>query len=301
MRKLMSNWWSAPGAGWILCNEILPKSRFLCALTHSPSPIGKMRDCWLSSSVLKLAVLLTGMTVLRFTMVLIIPSRMSIPKESGATSNTAKFFKDSDWSHSRMAAWRAAPQATASSRFMDSLIFISGRKWWIICLILGIRVDPPIKMSSSISDSSNPASKIAFLMSSKVEKNKSSLSFSKRDRLIDDLKSMSFLRESISMGASIEVERSILASSQAILRRPRTLLFFDLDRSFLCFFRNSLMKWFTIRLSKSAPPRWVSPLVDLTVNDPFSTWITETSQEPPPRSKMMMILLVSFYKKISIL
>merc|ERR1719412_1064965 len=46
------------------------------------------------------------------------------------------------------------------------------------------------------------------------------------------------------------------------------------------------MKWSTILLSKSSPPRWVSPAVDLTSKMPSSMVRIETSKVPPPRSKI---------------
>ena len=41
-----------------------------------------------------------------------------------------------------------------------------------------------------------------------------------------------------------------------------------------------------MRLSKSSPPRWVSPAVAFTSKMPSSIVSSETSKVPPPRSKM---------------
>ena len=45
----------------------------------------------------------------------------------------------------------------------------------------------------------------------------------------------------------------------------------------------------TRRLSKSLPPRWVSPLVARTSQMPSPTSRMDTSKVPPPRSKTMIV------------
>lgn len=61
---------------------------------------------------------------------------------------------------------------------------------------------------------------------------------------------------------------------------------------------NSAMKWLTIRLSKSSPPRWVSPAVALTSKMPSSIVRMDTSNVPPPKSKMRTLCSEPIYSKL---
>jgi len=55
------------------------------------------------------------------------------------------------------------------------------------------------------------------------------------------------------------------------------------------FASKSLTNHLTKALSKSSPPRFVSPAVDKTSKIPSPTSKTETSNVPPPRSKTKIV------------
>ena len=77
-------------------------------------------------------------------------------------------------------------------------------------------------------------------------------------------------------------DSSILAFSAASFNLWRASLsdFKSIPLSFL----NSAIKYSTIELSKSSPPKNVSPLVDLTSKTPSPSSSIETSNVPPPKS-----------------
>ena len=147
-------------------------------------------------------------------------------------------------------------------------------------------MEPPTKITSSISAFVNPASAKAlrtgiFVLSTKSSVNSLNLA---RDNDVSKCKgpaSPAAINGS-EICASVVPDKSFLAFSAASFKRCIAILSWDrsIPLSALKFSTNQSM----ILLSKSSPPRCVSPLVDRTSNTPSPNSRIETSKVPPPRS-----------------
>ena len=84
----------------------------------------------------------------------------------------------------------------------------------------------------------------------------------------------------------VAVDSSFFAFSAASLRRCRAILSADKSTP-SAFLNSSIIHWVT-RLSKSSPPKRVSPLVERTSITPSPISIMETSKVPPPKSYTMI-------------
>ncbi len=118
---------------------------------------------WLSAAVEKVSDLRVGMVVLASMSLVITPPKVSIPSDRGVTSSN----KTSLTSPVSTPPWMAAPIATTSSGLTDLLGALpknSSTIFWIA----GIRVEPPTRITSSICEASNPASRKASLHGSTV-------------------------------------------------------------------------------------------------------------------------------------
>ena len=87
---------------------------------------------------------------------------------------------------------------------------------------------------------------------------------------------------SISIVACVDEDNVFFRFSLAVLNRLSERLFSD--KSFLCFLLKSCTKCCTRRVSKSSPPKRVSPAVAFTSKTPPSIVRSVTSKVPPPRS-----------------
>ncbi len=223
--------------------------------------------------------------MLRSIILVMMPPSVSIPSDSGVTSSSSTSLT-SPW---RTPAWIAAPMATTSSGFTP-VCGLEPKNSSTTSRTLGMRVMPPTRITSSISFFDTPASASAFLHGSSVRLIRSPTSCSSFERLIVSTRcsgvelppSMRAVMKGRLTSVEAELDSSILAFSAASLRRCSASL--SVRRSMFSFFLNSSARYSTMALSKSSPPRKVSPLVDFTSNTPSPISSTETSKVPPPRS-----------------
>ncbi len=112
----------------------------------------------MSSAVENTSERLVGMAVLRSISLVITPPLVSMPRDSGVTSMSSTSLR----SPASTPACRAAPTATTSSGFTDLLASLPES-----CLTssatAGIRVEPPTRITWSISEIFTPASAMTSL------------------------------------------------------------------------------------------------------------------------------------------
>ena len=155
-------------------------------------------------------------------------------------------------------------------------------------MTFGMRVMPPTSTTSSMSVLATPASLIACWQGFMVRAMRSETRDSSLARVSFSTRCSGWwVFGSIEMNGwlisvCVEDESSILAFSAASFRRWSAIL--SLVRSTPCSFLNSSARYWTMRMSKSSPPRKVSPLVDFTSKRPSSISRIEMSKVPPPRS-----------------
>mmetsp|Transcript_26715 Transcript_26715/g.85778 ORF Transcript_26715/g.85778 Transcript_26715/m.85778 type:complete len:234 (+) Transcript_26715:724-1425(+) len=221
------------------------------------------------------------MVVLRWMRRVKTPPRVSIPRESGVTSSR----RMSLTSPRSTPPWIAAPMATTSSGLTPRLGSLL-KMLLTMSRTLGMRVMPPTSSTSLMSDAATPASRMQSLHGCLVRSRRDSTRDSSLARESWRFMCLGPEASAVMKGRlmSVEVaeESSILAFSAASRRRCTANL--SPIRSTPCSFLNSPTMYWRRVLSKSSPPRKVSPLVAFTSNTPPEISRMETSKVPPPRS-----------------
>src|SRR5699024_7626605 len=236
---------------------------------------------WLSAAVENTCDLLVGIVVLRSINLVKIPPIVSIPNDNGVTSSKTISLTSPEITP----PWIAAPIATTSSGFTDLFgsLPVSLRT---ASTTAGIRVDPPTKITWSISFLSTPASFNACRTGFLVRSTNSCVNSSNLARLKEVSKCNGPASDAVMNGKLICVDvtpdKSFLAFSAASLRRCAAIL--SLVKSMPFSFLNSAAKYSIILSSKSSPPRLLSPEVERTSKTPSPNSRIETSNVPPPKS-----------------
>ncbi len=171
----------------------------------------------------------------------------------------------------------AAPSATTSSGLTERFGALPKNSLTTSCT-LGMRDEPPTKMTSLTWSLVSPASASAFSIGGMVRLTKSSTSCSNLARLRSSVMCFGPSCVAVMNGRLMVVadaaDSSILAFSAASFRRCSAIG--SVRRSMPSEPLNSSAIQSISRWSKSSPPRCVSPLVDL------------TSKTPSPSSRMEM-------------
>ena len=274
----------------MLVNWKLPRVLLSLAIGLSPCNTWISTAGWLSAAVLNTWLLLVGIVVFLGINTVITPPSVSIPSDNGVTSRSTISLT----SPVNTPPWIAAPIATTSSG-LTSLDGSLPNSFLTSSWTQGILVEPPTSNTLSISLDVNLASFNAFLTGSVVDSTKSLI---KSSNLA--LVKIKFKWSGPSVpwdinGNDISVEviplRSFLAFSAASLTLCIAIL--SLVKSTPDSFLNSSVIHSITLSSKSSPPKWLLPLVDLTSNTPSPSSRIDTSNVPPPKSYTKIVCVFS--------
>ena len=179
----------------------------------------------------------------------------------------------------------AAPLATTSSG-LTPLCASLPASLSAVSTTLGMRVMPPTRTSSSMSDLERPASLRHASKGFTVFSMSGSVSCSSFERVSFTFKCLGPVASAVMNGRLMSVscaeERAIFAFSDSSFRRWSAIG--SLRRSMPFSFLKLSMSQSIIAASKLSPPSSVSPLVALTSNTPSPISRIEISYVPPPRS-----------------
>mmetsp|Transcript_14518 Transcript_14518/g.52203 ORF Transcript_14518/g.52203 Transcript_14518/m.52203 type:complete len:225 (-) Transcript_14518:956-1630(-) len=173
------------GAGGIPCSSNFPRRLLSFVLERSPSNTWMSTPGWLSEYVENTCSFLVGMVVLRGMSTVMTPPTVSRPMDSGETSRRRRSWTFSLPSPLRIAAWTAAPYATASSGLMDLHSSLPLKKSLRSDCTLGMRVEPPTSTISCTEDLSILESRRHFSTGSMHLRKRSMLSSSNLARVME--------------------------------------------------------------------------------------------------------------------
>ena len=182
-----------------------------------------------------------------------------------------------------------APIATHSSGFKVLLGSCCVSCFTFSCALI-IRVEPPTKSTLPRSEAVIPASFNAFftgvtVLSIKLEVSSSNLALVRVTSRCLGPSCVAVMKGKFIL-VVVAVESSFLAFSAASLSLCIAIL--SLDKLTPSALLNSFTSQSVMLLSKSSPPRCVSPLVASTSITPSPISIIDTSNVPPPRSYTMI-------------
>ena len=269
------------GAGGMLSKLNCPKILLSPAISLSPWKTLIVTAAWLSSAVENIWLFFEGIVVFLSINFVKTPPNVSIPNVSGVTSSNNTSLT-SPWS---TPACIAAPVATTSSGFTP-LLGSFPKIFFTVSITFGILVIPPTRITCLISLAFIPASLIAVSQGLIVFSIRSSTNDSNFDLDNVTFKCLGPDLSAVMKGKLISVWEELDSSIFAFSAPSFNLCFAKGSslKSTPFSFLNSSAKKSIILLSKSSPPKNVSPDVDFTSNTPSPSSSTETSKVPPPKS-----------------
>ena len=154
MSNVTSTCGTPRGAAGIPERMNLPSVLLSAANSRSPCSTWISTCGWLSEAVENVWLFEVGIVVLRSMSFVITPPNVSMPSESGVTSSNSTSLT----SPARTPPWIAAPIATTSSGFTPFDGSLPPKSALTASTTAGMRVMPPTRTTSSISDGFSPAS-----------------------------------------------------------------------------------------------------------------------------------------------
>mmetsp|Transcript_5554 Transcript_5554/g.14115 ORF Transcript_5554/g.14115 Transcript_5554/m.14115 type:complete len:548 (-) Transcript_5554:148-1791(-) len=279
------------GAGGIPSRRKFPSDLLSVTISRSPWSTLISTLVWPSAAVENTSLFDVGSVVFRGMIFVITPPSVSSPRLSGVTSRSTMSLT----SPARTPPCTAAPSATTSSGFTVTFGSRPVSERTRACTA-GMRVDPPTRITSLISFSDSLASLSALSTGMRHRSMRSAHSSSNFWRVM--VVSMCFGPSAVAVMKGrdtllcVVLDSSCFVFSAASMSRCSACL--SVRRSIPSADLKSSARKSTMRLSKSSPPRWVSPDVESTSNTPSPTSSTLTSNVPPPRSNTRMVSLDPF-------